>query len=765
MNNKLRIFGITLFILLSGISIIPQVSAVGGLETFDDDTVGQAPTASWYTYSSGGGCDVGAGGNLVVSSTVISSGNSLGGASGSGCANIAIGTYPCTGSIYFSADIRFSSNPTGATPATGSDYFSIGTSGGGQAGVNFYTEAGVPKYQGFVNNAGGGGGYASSGTASIFSLGSTVSVSGSYNCASGSYSGTGGGVTTAPPTTVGDVVQLHFKTLSGAYIDNWYLASTAQYTGITPSNTSAIFSGGIKGFSVSKNGYYVGVTYETSSTTRPFNILNGNTLASQITGGAVETNCGSGVPSGGVVAIQDEGVAYYACGTVSHTIDKLRFVSATGAAYPLDCSASTSLPQSCPSEFGGDFDGYNNNEENNYGLVVNALPGAVEQQNPNSQGEEVNYFGLVFGMSTGRVADTIESYSYYHTSNSQFTNRQKFDSTTIATGTGQMPSDMCSYGNFKVFVVDTFASTTPMLGYTITPSISFSSSLNTPPTVSTSILQTYSRNDNGLAGARYIDCADNEVIVERASPYLVTVFDYTTNQIKWQIPITSGTLKGVTISGNGSYAAYSVGSNTYIIDGTTGEELGFITNPEATIVDIEMDNCAQNLFIAGSTKVYRYNITANTTGDPVDVINDGASCGSPLTTGDNDDDDTSVTSTNTLGGNIDVGFTQTGTYTNPFSNTNDNIFGIDLQYTADGLGIEVSAVQVMLGLILMTIFAIWFFRGTGSVVLAVVGAFLGMITATVMGLLPPWIVMAIVFLLIIVLGKMIFGGFAGGEES
>jgi hypothetical protein len=101
----------------------------------------------------------------------------------------------------------------------------------------------------------------------------------------------------------------------------------------------------------------------------------------------------------------------------------------------------------------------------------------------------------------------------------------------------------------------------------------------------------------------------------------------------------------------------------------------------------------------------------------------------------------------------------------PTSGPGSRPFGIDIGVVAEGLNISAVGVQVLIGLILMVVFSIWLYRGTQSYVIAILGAIMGLVLAVVIGLVPPWVVMVMVLCILVILGKMIFGSFTGGEES
>lgn len=250
---------------------------------------------------------------------------------------------------------------------------------------------------------------------------------------------------------------------------------------------------------------------------------------------------------------------------------------------------------------------------------------------------------------------------------------------------------------------------------------------------------------SGFNFAQDVDCADAlpRLIVGKST----TVSLINTDTAGTLCTTTATTVSDVTISKDGLWYAYadSGADRAYIYNATSCEQVAQIDLPSGTFKEIELDSFGQNIYAATSTTIARYEIYTATTIEPV-----GGGTTPPGTP------PTPPTSPG--------GFTGTpGSNGTCFGCTGRNVFGINIDQTADGLNIPVKSVQALIGLILMVVFAIWLYRGTESVLMAMVGALAGLVVAALIGLVAMWIVMLIVLALLIIFGKMVFG--AASEEA
>lgn len=250
---------------------------------------------------------------------------------------------------------------------------------------------------------------------------------------------------------------------------------------------------------------------------------------------------------------------------------------------------------------------------------------------------------------------------------------------------------------------------------------------------------------SGFNFAADVDCADALPRLVAGKSGAVSLIN--TDTAGTLCTTTAITVSDVTISKDGEWYAYadSGADRAYIYNATSCEQVASIDLPSGTFKEIELDSFGQNIYAATSTTIARYEIYTATTIDPV-----GGGTTPP---------ETPPTPPTSPGG-----FTGTpGSNGTCFGCTGRNVFGINIDQTADGLNIPVKSVQALIGLILMVVFAIWLYRGTESVLMAMVGALAGLVVAALIGLVAMWIVMLIVLALLIIFGKMVFG--AASEEA
>ena len=258
----------------------------------------------------------------------------------------------------------------------------------------------------------------------------------------------------------------------------------------------------------------------------------------------------------------------------------------------------------------------------------------------------------------------------------------------------------------------------------------------------------------------------------------------------------------VALSGDGHWGAYlSIAPTTTadgvisIINATNGNVVGSVADPHVVVsgspipccIYFKMDDTGQFLYgvtgtLANTQFLYKWDIHGLTTKISVPPGNtptyDGTGTGTPSDSictnpigGASPDCSSAIdTSTNNNpSGNpspAPLSTSSSPTTGASFSgNQNDNILGINVTATAKGLNVNRVVVLILISVVLMGVFFIWIYRNTDSIIGGVFGAFMGFILSIALGLLPQWVMIAIVLILLIIFGKMLFGGFYAGSEE
>ncbi len=548
------------------------------------------------------------------------------------------------------------------------------------------------------------------------------------------------------------------------YLDN--LTFSGYVPVVTPSSTVSVT--GLTGFDIDKYGDYVIARTNSGDFVR---VYDGNNLGASFIN--EDTNC---LMNHGVAALKtkdftaDPMFAYFLCGGT--TPDDIKFNTADGSVHLRGNTGAhdTDIPS-------GDliFDVSGFDAEQFYYDIVFPYGGLIEQcatvQIFESFSEDITkcvygfdwttggangaFYGLPTAITYHQDTDPMDSASL------QWGQDYEQDTETYTTAA---VDGICANGWGTTYIVEDSSSTRGyLLTYTNDLQDGGIGDAGQTPTHTGSIALSYGTPASGNLG-RDIDCSfllgtgsGNTKLLIATTTKVLLINTTSTNEIEWQIPTT--TAVKVALSGDGKWASYTDATTTYIYDTMietvegTPKLLGTIANPAGTMIDTEIDHLGQELFIATSTSINRYNLFSITT------INETAP-------GEGSGSSSSSSSSGSGSGSLTSGSGNClGCSPLPTTGAGSRPFGIDVNYVADGLGLPVVGVQVLVGLILVVVFAVWMWKGTGSVVMTVLGAGLGLLVATVMTLIPAWVVMAIVLFLLIIFGKMLFGGFGGGEES
>lgn len=760
--NKLRLGTIFLLgiLLLGGLSIVPSASAFTGNEGFEDDVILSDPTSEFYTFSKGNM-------NSFVQSTTKHSGakayfaNALTGTQtttfvdfdyiNAKACNAAGGGTPT--SIY-SFWVNINSNPT-----SGSDIFGI-RSGSGTGG-NFLVGAAISG-AGAISLSSVYGSISPGVTVPLntwFDLtmyaNCTLSASGSnqYACLASQTllinlctNPTSTTITSATYNNLDFVIGVQTPFNRNLYIDDISVTdissvgttATAAYTNIIgaaadPDFNNVIIRSGTGGTDIRS--------------------LNPTSLSTIYT---TATTCNR---SNGVLALED-GIGWLDC--TAADVDELVLADSSGNSYPLqNCIGA------CPTTR-WNIDNLNtggNNEEDGFDRIV---PIHNQEEVDSGNGDEgiagdcgatrIHDFGFFITGTTGgssTVLGKVMGLTAYitETTNSVIGTCDGPSGVTklednILTYTSGAVDDICSSLDILetsgdiVYAVDDAAATK---GWTLTQAFDVNEGM---PSVDLTIQNTYTAPSTYSASTD-VSCSGGEILVGKGTTLALINPD---SGVIWQK--TVGTVVSVALSYDGKWGSYTDSTNTYIFNTTQGAgsivTLATIPNPTGTVFETIIDYFGQRELIFTGTQVAEYDIHQATT--ITGVGHDNAPPSSSSTSS------SSSSSSSSTGGCL-------GCTTLPESGPGSAPFGINITYVANGLGISRLGVQVMVGLILVVVFAIWMYKGTGSVIAAMFGAGLGLMVAVVMGLVPAWVIMAVVLFLILAVGKLIFGGFTGGEES
>lgn len=394
----------------------------------------------------------------------------------------------------------------------------------------------------------------------------------------------------------------HYPTATWTfYVDD---LGTTAYAGLTPTATSSPQTN-IVGFDIGKNGASL-ITRSGTAGSQQITTIRASDMSQTF---STNTNCNR---LNGVVGIADRGFAYIHCRTSDNTPDSLNFIDGTGGSFQYDNCNNPG--ESCPQSY--DLTGITFAERSGYNDPAMFTPG-FDYTSEGSGFSNGHVISAQMGVSdsTGNFESLGVAHGYFTTAAS---NSVEVKNQAIADlGAGNSQDDVCGYGNLKIFRTE---GGSPVKGYTLTEGVHPSAITTAGDFFTPSTVQTFTGSSDALLTAQHIDCANNRIIATSATQ--LTVWRYDTNTLLFTIPITpsSASVAYNTINGNGSYLAYSDGTKTHVLSGVDGHELAFFINP-GTLIDEEMDNCAQSIFVATSTNTYRYNITANTTGTPVTVQN------------------------------------------------------------------------------------------------------------------------------------------------
>lgn len=553
-----------------------------------------------------------------------------------------------------------------------------------------------------------------------------------------------------------------------AYIDNInFPVSTLLPAPPTPTNTYTV-ANAINGFDLSRAGEFI-VDRESVGGEDTVRFLSGVNFAESY---SETTQCNR---LQGVVALQDDGAAYLICNAgTSSNVENMRLVDKFGD--PIQGGECQRLEGAVQQQCDGtiNIDSSTIDEDNMldlnsfYPTIVN-----VKQHNDNTNfDDEINYFVLSASHTNGKISELFLGYSYYKTASLNPPQNAEIahENEVSFSGSGDVitqPHDLCTSQITRNYAI----ARGNVIGQFDTTVTEFPN--ENPPAVRGG----YSRTTAGNSlsdGAEAIDC--NSGLVAWLTDSTVGVFNRNTDNNLWSLALPTGGsgAQAVALSDyviqsgitRGPFMVYSFNDLTHIVNATSGVELVQIPNPVTGangIREIGIDSVAQKLYINDKFHIYRYDIHTFTTVTPAGT-GDGGNC---ILNCDPINGTHTTTSTSTSNPPGTGSSTSGGGTTLPpinFGTAPTNPFGINITYVADGLHVSVISIQVMVGLILVVVFSIWMYRGTGSVILATLGAGLGLIVATLMALIPAWVIMAIVLFIIVVLGKMFFGGFTGGEE-
>lgn len=478
----------------------------------------------------------------------------------------------------------------------------------------------------------------------------------------------------------------------------------------------------ITGFDYEINGATVAIMTQTLG---DVTYLNGEVLTTIDTSAS---GCSPTTYGKTLVALDDDGYSWLDCPISSSDVEEIHYVSTLGNDYPFD--------EDCTSCDGAiEFDDIT--VESDFTIMDTVLPSSEDTEFETAQAQ-LFYYG-VGAISTGKVYLLT---TYFEDDGLEITN---VDELTYATATNG-PTDLCSNHNVSRL---RFYATNPGIQtkeYAVT--IHSGSGLTAQAWVeSKGSFEQTSFNVAALNQADRIACSQNLVLVaETGGTDSITLWDTQNNALVWTQNVLAA---DVALSDDGEWAMYSssIDDISYFMDADTGEIICRFTHPDTdSVVATGIDQFGQRAWVVQTDSVAYYSVQAQ-----------GCSTENPV--GEGGQTTTSTTSSSTNTGCL-------GCTALPSTGPGSRPFGIDINYVAQGLNISAIGVQVLIGLILMVVFFIWMYRGSGgSIIAGILGSGLGLAVATIIGLVPPWVVMAVVLALLIILGKMIYGGFSGGEES
>lgn len=214
---------------------------------------------------------------------------------------------------------------------------------------------------------------------------------------------------------------------------------------------------------------------------------------------------------------------------------------------------------------------------------------------------------------------------------------------------------------------------------------------------------------------------------------------------------TTSNSRGITVDDTESVGAY-VASSTVInvFNATNGITIATITMPSGTFYGMKMTRNGQTLYIATSTNIARYDIAGS---GVVPVLcercnHDGST--------QNSDGTNSNTPTGSPG----------PTTSAPLGlNSNENILGINVTFVSNGLNISRTTTLILIAIMLIVVGFMWIYRGTESIIGGLFGAFLGLILAVAMSLVPQWVMLIIALVILLMFGKLLFGGLTSSDEA
>jgi hypothetical protein len=489
------------------------------------------------------------------------------------------------------------------------------------------------------------------------------------------------------------------------------------------------------------NGGYVIARTNAGSTIRVF---TGETLTERYTD---STGCTGGQ---GIAALSDDGFAYFECPSIASSPTTLTLISPDGTKYPLNCDNSPDITTCLAHDTSFDIAPVDNNE--NFVSLYPIVSGEITTDSNNDQlttdqHGQVHEFAFFTGESTSTIS--VLDVATWEVAGTGSASDDSGDSVASdqAAYASNAPQELCRSNILNGYVVQPASQTKGYIAnIDATPfqDLGDHADVDVNPSITANGFVGSTTVNNG----EDISCSNTgKILVNSPSGAgRVSMVDPSTGTTLWSVV---GVYSDVALSGDTKWAALSIANDkTYFYNATSGEFLCQLTNPSGSIVDLILDKFGQRLYLATSTAIsYKATYTC-TTGNPVGP--GGVTTSSSTST-------TSGTST----APVCLGCTSL-----PSTGPGSKPFGIDINYVAQGLNVSVLGVQILIGFILMVIFFIWMYRGSGgSVIAGMFGSVLGLAVATVMGFIPPWAVMLVVLAILVVLGKMLFGAFtgAGGE--
>jgi hypothetical protein len=220
----------------------------------------------------------------------------------------------------------------------------------------------------------------------------------------------------------------------------------------------------------------------------------------------------------------------------------------------------------------------------------------------------------------------------------------------------------------------------------------------------------------------------------------------------WAKNIGDKPLRSVALSGDGNFAAWTDTDGINVAYANNGTIIEVLATPTGTFKSMKFDNTGANLAVFTSTQIVVYHIavitceddcspTEDDTGEPIGGCTVG--CSSTSTSG-------SGGSSTSLTGAAGGGFVNGGA---------DNFFGINIEYISTQWGMPQDGFRWLLGLYTTALIigaVVANRQGLVAALLAAIGGAIAVGVCVAFGLFPLWFLLLLVFLIIVMAGKLFF---------